>query len=275
MADDDETSSIASTFIFSEIEPAHRQRLQELHQELFPVEYSEKFYDNAVQKVGIRGGKLFSSIACQERNGSLEMVGFVLAQFIPSQECDETFNMFDAGGEPQFVFYILTLGVDKSLRRSGLGTMMLKQCVEHASSNPSCGGVYLHVISYNIPALKFYVKNGFKNLVQFPGFYKIHNRAYSSNLCCFYMNGFQPPFFSRIEDTVRVYSDNIIGWIKRLFNIESISPRVKTTELYMDDIELPSDKNQLKKPTKKSSVKYQTNCNMDRTETHAVIIDPV
>jgi ribosomal protein S18 acetylase RimI-like enzyme len=135
-----------ASITFTEIEPLHRDKLVEMHEELFPVNYSNNFYTNAVQKIGIRGGHLFSSIAFQKRNGVDIMVGFVMAQFIPCGECDERFDLFDAGGEPPLVFYILTLGIEKAMRRTGLGTELLRQCVEHASFNSSCGAVSLFVL---------------------------------------------------------------------------------------------------------------------------------
>lgn len=126
---------------FAEIEPKHRDKLVEMHEELFPVSYSKQFYNKAIKKEGLRGGPLFTSIAFQKRNGVDEMVGFVMAQFLPILKCDERCELFDGMSEPPLVYYILTLGIDKQMRRTGLGTELLRQCIRNASSDPNCGAV--------------------------------------------------------------------------------------------------------------------------------------
>lgn len=135
--------------VFREVEAAHRQRLVHMHEQLFPVNYSDSFYDKAVQKTGLRGGELFTSIAFQCRGGGgggegeEVMVGFVMGQFLPIEKCEERMDLFDGLGEPERVYYILTLGVEKGMRRSGLGTELLRQCVEDASRDVHCGAVSL------------------------------------------------------------------------------------------------------------------------------------
>jgi len=116
-----------------------------MHEELFPVKYSKNFYDKAIQKTGLRGGPLFTSIAFQNRNGVDVMVGFVMAQFLPIVKCDERVELFDGLNEPECVYYILTLGIEKGMRRTGLGTVLLQQCIENASTKPDCGAVRLPV----------------------------------------------------------------------------------------------------------------------------------
>lgn len=126
---------------FTEIEPWHRDRLVQMHEDLFPVKYSKGFYDKAVIKTGLRGCPLFTSIAFQKRGGLDVMVGFVMAQFLPVEQCDARSDLFDALNEPEYVYYILTLGVEKSMRCTGLGTTLLHQCLDHAATNLACGAV--------------------------------------------------------------------------------------------------------------------------------------
>lgn len=40
-----------------------------------------------------------------------------------------------------------------------------------AFREPSCGAVYLHVITYNTPAIRFYEANGFRNIRTLKGTY--------------------------------------------------------------------------------------------------------
>ena len=139
---------------FTEIEEWHKDQLKLMHEELFPVKYSKKFYELAVQKTGLRGGELFTSIAFQEKkniNGEKvqEMVGFVMSQFLSIHNCEERSELFDNTGEPREVYYILTLGVDMKMRRTGLGTELLRQCMAHAHTNPTCGAVRSCPYTYN------------------------------------------------------------------------------------------------------------------------------
>ena len=64
-----------------------------------------------------------------------------MAQFLPISKCDERGELFDGLSEPGLVYYILTLGIEKSLRRTGLGTELIRQCIQDASHNPNCGAV--------------------------------------------------------------------------------------------------------------------------------------
>lgn len=60
--------------------------------------------------------------------------------------------------------YILTLGTKSSVRRMGIASALLQECIAQACRQPQCGAVYLHVKADNLSARHFYEKNGFQNL---------------------------------------------------------------------------------------------------------------
>lgn len=68
-----------------------------------------------------------------------EMVGFILAQFIPAQKAEDTQLFYGSG--PLYVCYVLTLGLVERYRRSGMGSILLRNCINQAKMNPDCGAV--------------------------------------------------------------------------------------------------------------------------------------
>lgn len=111
--------------------------IKALHEEFFPVRYSDKFYRDVCRGVGLSRGELFSSIATV--NG--RMVGFILAQLLkyPSQSEDK--DLFSYENNPSSVCYILTLGIKEEYRRSGAGTNLIMHSINYAIAQKNCGAV--------------------------------------------------------------------------------------------------------------------------------------
>ena len=131
---------------FREIHPDDFDQIKKLHEELFPVRYSDSFYTDACQKRGINGGQLFTSIAVDSDN---IIIGFIFAQFIDTKECEHS-DIFRRNSKATELCYILTLGLKTTHRRSKLGSKLVTHCVDYAKGNLACGALYLHVIHYNV-----------------------------------------------------------------------------------------------------------------------------
>jgi len=255
-------SADMTSISFRPVEPRDHDILKSLHNDLFPVKYSDNFFTEAVQGRGIKGGKLFTSIAVLNNNEGEEVVGFIMCQFIASSSCDDAADLFDAGSEPGEVLYILTLGLSRSHRRCGLGSALLQMCVEHANVNRFCGAVYLHVIGYNLPAQRFYEKNGFIFVQEIPDFYRIHGRGYCSHMYALYLNDYCPPLWYRMKAAFREQGEILyravcqlgevaaVGWIfsalVQLVERQQEETEDRPCDPYMDDIELPHDEESLK-----------------------------
>lgn len=92
-------------------------------------------------------------------------------------------------GNPRLFGYINTIGVIDEFRNFGIA----KQLLNHAiiEMNNFCYdftkigmiSVYLHVVEYNKQAIKFYIKNGFKEFIIDKDYYCIRNVNY--NACVF------------------------------------------------------------------------------------------
>ena len=95
---------------FRGIESSDFQVIKDLHEELFPVNYSDAFYQNTCDGVGIGGGKIYSSLAVV----SGQVIGFILAQMMayPSrcEDKDLIFNVFS------FKIVAAVMTADKLLR---------------------------------------------------------------------------------------------------------------------------------------------------------------
>lgn len=75
--------------------------------------------------------------------------------------------------------------------RYGVGSLLVSKCIEYAMNNKNCGAVYLHVITYNNVALKFYENNNFEYFKELDAFYHIDNVYYSAYLYVYYINGYE------------------------------------------------------------------------------------
>ncbi|KAG5059774.1 hypothetical protein JHK87_000803 [Glycine soja] len=69
---------------------------------------------------------------------------------------------YDSAKSDQTLVYVLTLGVVEAYRSLGIASSLIREIIKYASSIPTCGAVYLPVISYNNPAINLYKKMSFK-----------------------------------------------------------------------------------------------------------------
>mgnify|MGYP001950191326 CR=1 FL=1 len=79
--------------------------------------------------------------------------------------------------------YIMTIGVLDECRKLGLGTLLLNytcQMVAESEWTDTCEIIYLHVVTYNEIALKFYRKNGFSRLQVLKQHYEILGKPYDA-----------------------------------------------------------------------------------------------
>ena len=69
------------------------------------------------------------------------------------------------------MFYIMTLGTTSDVRKLGLGTDLVLKCIDFIKQEKKCGVVYLHVITYNVAAIRFYEKLGFRKMKEIEGMF--------------------------------------------------------------------------------------------------------
>lgn len=202
------------------------EQIKRLHEELFPVKYSDTFFRN-ICTGSLQGGELFSSIAVDISTNLI--IGFILAQILTRDRCEDK-DLYVSSNPEDKVCYILTIGLKEAYRKSGLGSTLVQQCVHYSEQIQDCGAVYLHVIDYNVAAIRLYQRNKFEWLKTLHGFYKIKGEYYTAYLYIYCVNGHRPYLFYRMLNSTRKLADagsqKLIGWFSFFLDkIMSVAPR--------------------------------------------------
>lgn len=236
------TTDDDALYSFRVIAPNDHERIKALHEECFPIRYSDRFFHEACLGIGFEGGNLYTSLAVLRTTG--EVVGFIFAQIMPESECGDS-GLLDRKGhhhqggnltnnnnggknssnksnteDMSFVCYILTLGLKQAYRRSGLGSKLLAQCIAYAESNRHCGAVYLHVIHNNPGAIAFYRRHDFIHFRSLNSFYSIDGTNHTAYLYIFYINDFQGPLLYRLLSKVQSSIGMVLTWFVQTLGFE-------------------------------------------------------
>lgn len=218
--------------------PGDFDSLKRLHEEMFPVRYSKKFYEDAVMGIGLRKKPLYSLIAVKDGG----MIGFVLGQFMSMNETDEK-DLIDSSRLPiegggggteerstlspaqvdahldnlQFM-YILTLGCIPDYRRKGLASALIKKLISHAKRTQQCAAVYLHVIHYNQVAINFYTKQAFEYIKTRYNYYEIDKQSHSAYVYALFINNYlgHKSLFSTMVETLESTFIAITAWFSTI-----------------------------------------------------------
>lgn len=83
----------------------------------------------------------------------------------------------------------MTLGVIDEFRKKGIGKILIDRLYEECQQYSEIKFIYLHVISYNEAAIRFYEKNAFKLLETIDNYYHIENNTYQAKVLGIYING--------------------------------------------------------------------------------------
>ncbi|XVF42901.1 hypothetical protein PTKIN_Ptkin01aG0403100 [Pterospermum kingtungense] len=176
------------TICYRPIQPSDLEILEQIHSDIFPIRYESEFFQNVVN------GHDIVSWAAVDRgrpnSQSDELIGFVTARIVLAKDSEiADLLRSDSSKVDQTLVYILTLGVVDAYRNCGVATALIHEVIKYASSIPVCRAVYLHVISYNNPAIHLYKKMSFKCVRRLHGFYLINGQHYDSYLFVYYVNG--------------------------------------------------------------------------------------
>ncbi|KAG8557646.1 hypothetical protein GDO81_016692 [Engystomops pustulosus] len=94
------------------------------------------------------------------------------------------------------VAYILSLGVVKDFRKQGIGSLLLESLKSHISSTAQdlCKALYLHVLTTNSNAIRFYENRHFHQHHYLPYYYSIRGVLQDAYTYVLYLNGGHPPW---------------------------------------------------------------------------------
>ncbi|XP_047082308.1 histone acetyltransferase MCC1-like isoform X1 [Lolium rigidum] len=188
----DPRSEIYPSIEYRPIQPSDLEVLEKIHLALFPIRYEREFFLNVVNGHGIISWGAVDTSRSDE--GRDELIGFVTTRMIAAKDSEiEDLFRYNNSHKDLTLLYILTLGVVDSYRNLGIASSLVREVIKHAASVSNCRGVYLHVISYNQPAINFYKKMLFKLARRLPMFYYIRGQHYDSYLFVYYVNGGRTP----------------------------------------------------------------------------------
>ncbi|ORX49073.1 acyl-CoA N-acyltransferase [Hesseltinella vesiculosa] len=126
--------------------------LKQLHLILFPVRYTDSFYDQV------------------QHLGELAKLVYVDNQAAGSICCRLEPEGPDHPGK--YRIYIMTLGVLESYRRRRLGQLLVQHILKQAELLPYVTRVYLHCQVQNTAATTFYLRQGFEKVAYAKDYYK-------------------------------------------------------------------------------------------------------
>lgn len=152
------TDYIMEPLCYRPIMPKDRDRIQELHEEWFPVAYQEDFYDNLVLgKMCRTNDPLYTNLLCDEDD---EIKACLVGMSVKGSILNLASRQLLLPEWPhrhERVFYIMTLGTVTEFRHKGLASDMIAELVEQVvADDRKCGAMYLHVITTNQAAIRFY-----------------------------------------------------------------------------------------------------------------------
>ncbi|XP_031556257.1 N-alpha-acetyltransferase 60-like [Actinia tenebrosa] len=184
--------------------PDDVEEVKRLCREWFPIEYPDSWYKD------ITSSPRFFSLAATHCK---EIIGLVVAEVKPRVLC----NREDAGildynyKENYHVAYILSIGVDKNYRRRKIGSLLLDSLISNLTTpeQQNCKAIYLHVLSSNTAAIRFYETRCFKKFSYLPMYYAINGAHRDGYLYVLYVNGGTPPW--TFSDTIRYATSRLIS----------------------------------------------------------------
>lgn len=219
--------STLDNFEFRVIAPNDYDAIKALHEEFFPVRYSDHFFHQSCLSIGFKGGQLFTSLCVNKSTN--QVIGFIFAQILPEYGCEDSGLLGNStprsssalkqeqhdspNTSSNYVCYILTVGLKPEYRRTGLGSELLRRCIAYAETNRYCGAVYLHVIESNPAAIAFYKKNGFLHFRTLDAFYSINGSDHTALLLIIYINSYQGPAWHRLYTSIHQTVKNVMDWI--------------------------------------------------------------
>lgn len=205
--DNDELQSSNSistnNFFVRPIQPQDREIIQQLHEEWFPVDYQSEFYDDLVLgKICHTGEDLYTRVVLDTTTATTgddnhKIVACIVAARIPfsrlnrkSRELLLPPNVFGIQRHSS-ACYIMTLGTIPDYRKLGLATMLVQQCVQDLIvPDETCGALYLHVITSNQRAIRFYEERlGFFQVQEISNYYTIDEEFHNCYLYAKYFHG--------------------------------------------------------------------------------------
>ncbi|KAL7297340.1 hypothetical protein TKK_0009732 [Trichogramma kaykai] len=164
--------------------PDDLEEVQALCQDWFPIDYPYWWYED------ITSSSRFYALAAVY--GGV-IIGLIVAEIKPYAKLNKEDRsvLCSSFGIDSLVGYILSLGVRRAYRRNGIASLLLEQLRAHvtAPERSSVKAVFLHVLSSNTPAIRFYQRCHFSLHSFLPYYYNIRGKSKDGFTYVLYVNG--------------------------------------------------------------------------------------
>ncbi|KAK9502810.1 hypothetical protein O3M35_011514 [Rhynocoris fuscipes] len=169
--------------------PSDLPEVRALCRNWFPIDYPYVWYEE------ITSNPRFYSLAAVYEG---VIVGLIVAEIKPyTKLCPADRNILSSCfSKTSSVAYMLSLGVSENYRRNGIASLLLDNLVSHltAPENCECKALFLHVLTTNKPAIRFYENRKFRLHSFLPYYYSIKGTRRDGFTYVLYLNDGHPPW---------------------------------------------------------------------------------
>ncbi|KAM3141397.1 hypothetical protein pb186bvf_006515 [Paramecium bursaria] len=155
------------------------KQVKKLHQEWFPIQYQEKFYESALNG---SNPSIVAEIEVQVFNRKEKIIIAALIYQIryTKYKYMKWREIFCEFWKNLTAIYIMTIGVMNEFRGKGIAEKMIDQLKSQFLINPQLKYIYLDMVIYNEIGMKFYQKNGFQIVRTKRQHYNIESNVYDA-----------------------------------------------------------------------------------------------
>ncbi|XP_073968884.1 N-alpha-acetyltransferase 60 isoform X2 [Rhodnius prolixus] len=169
--------------------PSDLLEVRALCRNWFPIDYPYTWYEE------ITSNPRFYSLAAIYEG---VIIGLIVAEIKPYSKLNKGDKniLSSCFSKTSSVAYMLSLGVSEDHRRNGIATLLLDNLVSHltAPENRDCKALFLHVLTTNKPAIRFYEHRNFRLHNFLPYYYSINGTSRDGFTYVLYLNGGHPPW---------------------------------------------------------------------------------
>lgn len=198
------------TWSLRAVVPQDRPFLEGLYGEAFPIKYDEEFYGSLI-KNEYRRTPLFTRVCVDDALGPL---GSVTCRIKSSPDVEST-----RGGAH---LYVMTMAVSSTARRTRTGTRLMNAVIHHATYDaPRVEALYLHVLTTNDVAIKFYESLGFVRQQRIEDFYTFDDDNHAAFLYVLRLTG--KSVVERVPERpprIRTVLERVWTWIRGVFFVD-------------------------------------------------------
>ena len=170
-----------------------------LHKEWFPVEYERNYFKEVLTN---KNNNFYNIAAFYPIDNKENMIAIALCEIQNINRKFKYHSSFDILNKinnnigffenirriielKEFLCtYIMTLGIIDEFRRHKIGSKLIENIIERSLEEEFIKCVYLDVITYNQPAINFYINNGFTNITTIHNYYNLKNKYFDSYVFC-------------------------------------------------------------------------------------------